>query len=163
MQLSFNQHSSSAQQWLILLGHLFSVSHLVPGSWLRMHNLQFKLLASRLEQENIEPILPHSGDLSDTGQPSVDHGQFTIGLVFRDNDSKGAYILEKEVSRGLSHHEKRTHINVKLRAIYLRLQSFEEFLRGKQWQSCQTILQWCSSARTVGQGHGHSTTKPGRP
>ena len=43
IELFTSQHRPPVQEWLVLLGHLSSISHIVPGGRRRMCNLQFQL------------------------------------------------------------------------------------------------------------------------
>ena len=145
IELFTSQCYPPVQEWLVLLGHLSSMSHLVPGGRRRMRNLQFQLAAfwdrRTMGRHCLVPVTTVilddlqwwstrdnllAGQSLETPIPDL--------LLYTDASSEGwgAYSLDKEASGEWSHQEKQEHINLlELRAIRLGLQSFEESLRGK--------------------------------
>ena len=139
------QDSPPAQDWMVLLGHLSSLSHLVPGGRRRMRSLQFQLSAhwDRRRYESVLPV-PISSEVRRDVQwwsflPNLLQGQ-SLGTtvpeltLFADASMTGwgASMLDLDHSGIWAEEEAREHISLlELRSIRLGLQAFQSRLQGK--------------------------------
>lgn len=140
-----SQNCPPVQDWLILLGHLSSLSHLVPGGRRRMRNLQLQLsrhwdrkTASRSFQVPLSQEVQHDlqwwSDSSNLlqGQSLATENPDMFLYTDASLDGWGASILEADASGSWSLQEQQEHITLlELRAIRLGLQAFEAVLQGK--------------------------------
>ena len=138
-------HSPPARDWLILLGHMSSLIHLIPGARRRMRGLQVHLSRSwdRRSQSDRFPVPWSAGLLEDLrwwlSSPALRVGQ-SLELVSPDvslfSDAStlgwGASVLQASVSGLWTPQERSLHINLlELRAIRLGLSHFAKDFRGK--------------------------------
>ena len=137
--------SPPARAWLILLGHMSSLIHLIPGARRRMRGLQLHLSRSWNRQFHPDdfPVPWDSMLLEDLqwwlSEPGLRVGQ-SLQLASPDvclySDAStlgwGASVLHASVSGLWTPQERSLHINLlELRAIRLSLSHFTEEFRGK--------------------------------
>ena len=132
------------QVWLVLLSHLSSLSHLVPGGRRRMRSLQFQLANHWDRRDSSSHQVPVSREVLEDLQWWSDPANLLQGqslevqnpelFLFTDASLKGwgASILDDEACGIWTPLEQQEHITLlELRAIRLGLQAFEDVLQGK--------------------------------
>ena len=134
-----------AKQWMVLLGHMSSLTHLVPGSRRRMRSLQFCLAAGWSNQSRDEmQTVPWDRDCYEDllwwssldnlllGRPLFATSPSLALFTDASAEGWGASVLHLSVSGLWSQAERALHINLlELKAIHLGLLHFEDFLQGQ--------------------------------
>ena len=145
MELFLSWRLPPAIEWLVLLGHLSSLSHLVPGGRRRMRSLQFQLSRfwDRRTAGDSHPIPLSPAVLEDlewwAHTPNLCRGQSLSVpspdlFLYADASTTGwgASILEAEASGRWSVQERLDHITLlELRAIRQGLLAFADVVVGK--------------------------------